>query len=121
MWGWVGQVRALGYGAALAASTESHSLIFRAHALSMLSGVLDFVLTTGRDWSRREEAYETENPLALFIKQIHTFTSNILFEQRRCGLGCPSLYQVKWQEENENQPIYSYFSLLPELTGRSTW
>ena len=30
------------------------------------------------------------------IKQIHTFTSNILFEQRRFGLGCPSLYQVKW-------------------------
>ena len=44
-----------------------------------------------------------------------------LFEQRRFGQGCPSLYQVKWQEEDENQPIYSYFSLLPELTGKSTW
>ena len=44
-------------------------------------------------------------------------TSNILFEQRRFGLGCPSLYQVKWQEENENQPIYSYFSSLP----RTNW
>ena len=31
----------------------------------------------------------------VFIKQIHTFTSNILFEQRRFGLGRPSLYQVK--------------------------
>ena len=31
------------------------------------------------------------------------------------------LYQVKWKEENENQPICSYFSLLPELTERSTW
>ena len=31
----------------------------------------------------------------MLIKQIHTFTSNILFEQRRFGLGCPSLYQVK--------------------------
>ena len=30
----------------------------------------------------------------IIIKQIHTFTSNILFEQRRFGLGCPSLYQV---------------------------
>ena len=29
------------------------------------------------------------------IKQIYTFTSNMLFEQRRFGLGCPSLYQVK--------------------------
>ena len=37
----------------------------------------------------------------MIIKQNHTFTSNILFEQRRFGLGCPSLYQVKWQEENE--------------------
>ena len=37
----------------------------------------------------------------IIIKQIHTFTSNILFEQRRFGLGFPSLYQVKWQEENE--------------------
>ena len=33
----------------------------------------------------------------------------------------PLFYQVKWQEENENQPIYSFFSLLLELTGRSTW
>ena len=32
----------------------------------------------------------------MIIKQIHTLTSNILFEQRRLGLGCPSLYQVKW-------------------------
>ena len=32
----------------------------------------------------------------IIIKQIHSFTSNILFEQRRFGLGCPSLYQVKW-------------------------
>ena len=33
-----------------------------------------------------------------FIKQIHAFTSNILFERRRFGLdlGWPSLYQVKW-------------------------
>ena len=30
------------------------------------------------------------------IKQIHTFTSNMLLEQRRFGLGSPSLYQVKW-------------------------
>ena len=57
----------------------------------------------------------------IIIKQTHTFTSNILFGQRRFGLGCPSLYQVKWQEENENQPIHNYFSLLPELTGKSTW
>ena len=28
------------------------------------------------------------------IKQIHTFTSNILFEQRRFSLGCPSLYII---------------------------
>ena len=28
----------------------------------------------------------------IIIKQIHTFTSNILIEQRRFGLGCPSLY-----------------------------
>ena len=33
------------------------------------------------------------------IKQIHTFTSNILFEQRHFGLGCPSLYQVKWPSD----------------------
>ena len=49
------------------------------------------------------------------IKQIriHTFTSNILFEQRgRFGLGCPSHHQVKWQEESENQPICGYFSCL---------
>ena len=31
----------------------------------------------------------------IIIKQIHTFTSNILFERRRFGLGCTSLYQVK--------------------------
>ena len=37
------------------------------------------------------------------------------------GLGCFRFYQVKWQEENENQPTLSYFSLLPELTGISTW
>ena len=34
------------------------------------------------------------------ITQIHGFTSIILFEQRRFGLGCPSLCQVKWQEKN---------------------
>ena len=40
------------------------------------------------------------------IKLIHTFTSsNILFEQRRFRLGCPSLYQAKRQEETERQPI----------------
>ena len=42
------------------------------------------------------------------IKQIHTFTSNIVFEQRRfvldCGLGCPSIYQVKWQEVDAEVP-----------------
>ena len=32
----------------------------------------------------------------IIIKQIHTLTSNISFEQRRFALGCPSLYQVKW-------------------------
>ena len=38
-----------------------------------------------------------------FIKQIHTFTSNIWFEQRRFGLGCPSLYQVKgWGNPDRN-------------------
>ena len=31
----------------------------------------------------------------VIIKQIHTFTSNMLFEQRRFRLGCLSLYQVK--------------------------
>ena len=36
----------------------------------------------------------------------------------RFGLGCPSLYQVKWQEENENQPIYSFFFLLLELNWK---
>ena len=30
----------------------------------------------------------------IIIKQIHTFTSNVLFQQRRFGLVCPSLYQV---------------------------
>ena len=34
-------------------------------------------------------------------------------------LGCPSLYQVKGQKENEKQPIYTYFSLLPDRTRRS--
>ena len=33
--------------------------------------------------------------LNLTIQQIHTFTSNILFEQRRFGLSYPSLYQIK--------------------------
>ena len=33
------------------------------------------------------------------------------------SLGCPSLYQVKWQEENENQPIYSYFF----FASRTNW
>ena len=31
--------------------------------------------------------------IVICIKQIHTFTSIILFEQRRFGLCCPSLYQ----------------------------
>ena len=57
----------------------------------------------------------------LIIQQFHTFASNIMFEQRRFDLGCPSFYLIKWQEENEKQPIYSYFSLLPERTGISTW
>ena len=57
----------------------------------------------------------------LIIKQIHTFTSNILCGQQRFGLGFPSLYSVKWQKENEDPAIYSYFSLLSEFTGRSTW
>ena len=40
----------------------------------------------------------------VFIKHIHTFTSNILFEQRRFGLGCPSLYQVKWLDKGWGNP-----------------
>ena len=37
----------------------------------------------------------------IIIKQIHTFTSNILFEQRRVGVGCisASLYQVNWLDK----------------------
>ena len=59
---------------------------------------IQFILSDGSCWE-----------IIIRIKQIHTFTSNILFEQWLFGLGCPSLYQVKWQEENENQPIYNYF------------
>ena len=41
------------------------------------------------------------------IKQIHTFTSSMLFWQRRFGLGCPSLYQVKmtWSFWSQNDLI----------------
>ena len=45
----------------------------------------------------------------ILIKQIiKSFTGNILFEQRYrfFGLGCPSLYQDKRQEENEKPAIY---------------
>ena len=41
----------------------------------------------------------------IIIKQIHTFTSNILFEQRRFGLGCPRLYQVKWTRRCSNNML----------------
>ena len=57
--------------------------------------------TCGQGLERVDDnAYETKLET---IEQIHTFTSNTgkLFEQRRFGLGCPNLYQVKWQEENE--------------------
>ena len=53
--------------------------------------------------SRREQLFFSDGSCweIIIIKQIHTFTSNILFEQRRFGLGCPGLYQVKSKEENE--------------------
>ena len=35
----------------------------------------------------------------IIIKQIHKFGTIILFEQRRFGLGCPRLYQVKWLDK----------------------
>ena len=37
----------------------------------------------------------------IIIKQIHTFTSNILIEQRRFGLGCPSL-DKGWGNPDQN-------------------
>ena len=30
-----------------------------------------------------------------FLSRVVVFTGNILFERRRFGLGCPSLYQVR--------------------------
>ena len=52
----------------------------------------------------------------MIIKQIHTYTSNILFEQRRFGLGCPSLYQVKdwldkgWATQTETSLLKQYLA-----------
>ena len=53
------------------------------------------------------------------IKQINTLTSIVLFQRWRFSLGYLGLYQVKWQEESENQPIYTYFSSLPGPTRSS--
>ena len=39
----------------------------------------------------------------IIIKQIHTFTSNILFEQRHLGLGCPKPWLDKgWGNPDQN-------------------
>ena len=54
-----------------------------------------------RQFDKRHVCALAEANESSLIKQIQTFISNILFEQRRFGLGCPSLYQVNWQEENE--------------------
>ena len=40
------------------------------------------------------------------IRQINTLTSIVLFQRWCFSLGYLGLYQVKWQEESENQPMY---------------
>ena len=56
------------------------------HNLPFLSDAILF--PAGRQRTRRCGAKRKAD--LIFIKQIHTFTSNILFKQRRFGQGCPS-------------------------------
>ena len=52
----------------------------------------------------REKMYKTK--CLSILKQIHTFTCIMLFEQRRFSLGCPSLYQVKSNGARETKTSF---------------